>query len=285
MVTNQLKYIAAALIGAAFTLSGLPQTAEAKTRQAKRPASRKPVSQTPSENWTVLAKQVGQSEDAKVIAEAVRKLKKKPSLSHDLRVALRTKDRPLALEVISALKISGLIPDLIKLAPSDPDGFLVIALNSMVTNQNQNLILGTYLDTLSPRHVKAVSSGATVAMLEALGRIGERIPSSTASNLVQAKSPEVRGAILYYARMMALRHRNTDYTDVVDASLQAREYQLRLQAVSIASEILGASKKKNLRVADFDRHDLVQTCEQETEAAVKETCHSLISVDVEVAGR
>lgn len=209
--------------------------------QAKKTAApeRKPTSISKNSSWKVLARKVGQSEDFR--AGAIRELRRMGSLSKDLREGLRGNDRPLALEVISALEIKSLIPDMIDLVPTDSNGFLILGLNSMVTEKNQKLILDTYLNQLSSKNIGTNSNGALMAMLEPMGRMGIKIPNSAVQNLKSNESPEVRSSLLYYVRMMVLRHRNFEHVEIVNEMTKASEYQIRLQAESISSEI--ASRK------------------------------------------
>ena len=187
------------------------------------------------ERWTVLARRVGQSEDFR--ASAIRELRSRKNLSNELRKGLRSADRPLALEVISALNVKSLVPDMISLVPSDDEGFLILGLNSMMDASNRESILATYRLQLQPETLSRVSPGALVAILEPFGRLGIRLPRGSASSLEKHKTPEVRGALLYYARLMALRHQNFEYADVVERMTRATEYQLRLQAQSIEREL------------------------------------------------
>lgn len=188
-----------------------------------------------AERWTVLARRVGQSEEFR--ARAIRELKNRKNLSQELRRGLKTSDRPLALEVISALEVKSLVPDMIALVPSDRDGFLILGLNAMMTEKNQKQILATYSKQLTPQTFGAVSAGALVAILEPYGRLGIKLPPDSADLLEKHKSPEVRGSLLYYVRVMALRHRNFDHVGVVDRMARATEYQLRYQAESIRREL------------------------------------------------
>ena len=197
--------------------------------------NRTPSGRTQSTSWKVLARKVGQSEDYR--AGAIRELRRMGSLSKDLREGLRNSDRPLALEVISALEIKSLIPDMLELVPTDSNGFLTLGLNSMMTEKNQKQIIDTYLNLLDSKNIGTVSNGSLMAMLEPMGRLGVRLPKTTIQQLKANESPEIRSSLLYYVRMMVLRHRVRDNVDVVSELAKASEYQVRLQAESVLGEI------------------------------------------------
>lgn len=232
----------------------------------------------PRESWQSLARKVGQSEDFR--ASAIRDLKRLPHLSGDLRQALRTSDRPLALEVISALEIRSLIPDMIALVPQDPDGFMVLGVNALMTSQTRDSILNLYLDNLQPKTLNAVSTGAIIAMLEPLGRLGVELSGATFTAISRHRSPDVRGSLLYYVRMMALRHDNLIYADYANDLTSAAEYQLRLQAISTSAEIAAINGSRRRTAHLKDRSDLTKLCGRETEERLREACLSFLGSNV-----
>lgn len=183
--------------------------------------------------WTVLARRVGFSEEYR--EAAVRELRSMRGLDAQLSRALTTDDRPLALEVITDLNLRQFVPRMISLVPSDEDGFLTLAVNSMMTEANRPRVLSLYSDLLSDW--RAHSVGSIVAMLEPLGRLGKRLPRTTLVALKSHPSPDVRDATLYYLRMMSLRHGSTDNVDLVDALTHDSTVQVRDHARDVQAEL------------------------------------------------
>jgi hypothetical protein len=231
-----------------------------------------------ADRWTVLARKVGQSEEQR--ASAIRELKRMPNLSASLRKALYTSERPLALEVISALELRGMMPELIELVPTDRDGFVTLALNSMMTDKNQSFILDTYIDLLDPKYQSSLSASAIMAMLEPLGRVGIKLSRPTLTALKKNPSPEIRGSLLYYIRIMALRNRVFENLDLVTEMTKAEEFQLRLQAISVSAEILSEVKSPTVHQALKSREDLNGLCSQESDSKIKDVCLSFLTVNV-----
>lgn len=225
-----------------------------------------------SPKWTDLAKKVGTSEDVR--GGAIQQLKAMKGLKDRLKKAIYTVDRPLALDVISALEMKELVPDLLLHVPADPDGFLTIAVNAMMSEKNQSQILTAYQEILEPGNIKRVSPAAIVAMLEPLGRLAVKLPEAVLQELKDHASPEVRSSTLYYFRVMALRHQSTDHLEFVTELLKAKEFQIRLQAVSITSEILDRKISTSSLV---DRSGLRSLCREEKAKQVREACLGFIA--------
>lgn len=217
-------------------------------------------------SWTDLARKVGESEENR--ASVIAQLRKIPSLKKKISKAIYTKDRPLALDVISALGMKDMIPDLLLHVPADPDGFLTIALNSMMDSKNQKSILESYKTNVS---TKGVSNAAIVAMLEPLGRLNVVLERSVLDALAESPSPEVRSSVLYYLRVMALRNHRFENLDLLAKLLKAPEFQLRLQAVSIGTEV-GAHPGVP------SRDEMKVVCESEKTASIKAACLSFVAV-------
>jgi hypothetical protein len=219
---------------------------------------------TPS--WTELARKVGESEENR--ASIIAQLRKIPSLKSKLSKAIYSKDRPLALDVISALEMKELIPDLLLHVPADPDGFLTVAVNAMMDSKNQKTILDSYKENLN---AKGVSYAAIVAMLEPLGRMNIAISRDVLANLSASPSPEVRSSVIYYLRIMALRNKRFENLDLLAGFLKSPEFQLRLHAVSVAGEI-------GVRPGVPAVSEMKNVCEGEKTASIRSACLSFIAI-------
>jgi hypothetical protein len=221
-------------------------------------------------SWTDLAKKVGESEDNR--ASVIAQLRKIPGLKSKLKKAIYTKDRPLALDVISSLEMKDMIPDLLLHVPADPDGFLTVAINSMIDGKNQTSVLNSYQDALSS---PGVSNAAVVAMLEPLGRLGIELTREILNALRDSASPEVRSSLVYYVRVMTLRNQKTGNLDILASLLKAPEFQIRLQTVSVSAEILALTPKSLTGVPS--RSDLKAVCETEKTPSIKAACLAFIA--------
>jgi HEAT repeat protein len=185
--------------------------------------------ETPSRSWTRLARQVGQTE--KTRKSAMKKLREMKDLNSTLLKALDSQDRALALDVIANMQLNELVPELLTRLSSDEDGFLVLALNSLLNEKNKSLILNTYSEKLSPGRPAIYSAASVVAMLEPLGRLGTLLPRTTLAPLFSHDFPEVRMAALSYVRIMTLQHHNRQFMDLAYKALQSTPLQLRVQAL------------------------------------------------------
>jgi len=217
-------------------------------------------------SWMDLARKVGESEENR--ASVIAQLRQTPGLKSKISKAIYTKNRPLALDVISALEMKELIPDLLLHVPADPDGFLTVAVNSMMDSKNQKSILDSYKANLSQA---GVSNAAILAMLEPLGRMNVVLSRDVLTGLAQSSSPEVRSAVLYYLRMMALRNKRFENLDLLAKLLRAPEFQIRLQAVSVSHEI-GA------HAGVPDSSEMKKVCEAEKTASIRQACLSFVAL-------
>jgi hypothetical protein len=112
-------------------------------------------------------------------------------------------------------------------------------------------------------------------MLEPLGRLSVVLPRETLLALRDSPSPEVRSSLIYYQRIMALRNKHFENLDVLSSLLRANEFQIRLQVISVASEISilgGAHPELPSRPA------MKSVCEGEKTASIKSACLSFLNV-------
>ncbi len=237
-----------------------------------------PAPPTSSRSWTSLAREVGQSEENR--AHAIRALQKLPTLSADLREALKSPfDRPLALEVIGALQLRNLIPDLVLLVPNDPDGFTTLAVNALMTAESTPSILKTYSHLLDDAPKAHLSTPVIVAMLEPMARTNLKLSRGTLLNLAASPSPDVRSALLLYLRVMALKNESLDNLDLVTDMTNASEVQVRLQAISVSAEIL--ARRRTLKLGSLRSfEDLNSLCLRELGSTLKEACLGLLAQPV-----
>lgn len=234
--------------------------------------------QRAAQKWTSLAREVGQSEEHR--DRFIQTLRHLPHLSTDLRVALSSKtDRPLALEVIDALNLQNLLPDLVARVQQDNDGFTAVAVNGLMTEKSSRAILQKYASLLEPSKISHLSAPVIVALLEPLGRLNTKLPRATLLRLSKDASPDVRSALLYYLRVMALKNSSTTHLDLVTDMTRAPEVQLRLQAISVTAEI-DTSRHEFKIPALKTLSELNTLCLREAGSTLKEACLSFLAVNV-----
>lgn len=220
--------------------------------------------------WEQLARHVGHSENTRTAA--LRELRKFKNLNQTLMSALTSNKRALALDVISAMKIDALVPELLERVSADEDGFLVLTLNSLLSEENRSFILGSYVSLIGSGANTGATPAALVAVLEPLGRLGIVLPRNSVANLMEHSFPEVRIAALHYARQMATVHRRHDYSSLAMRALRSQPFQLRLKAIYMIEEL---KERPEARI-HFDVLGLVNACEKERAPAVKSRCQDVI---------
>lgn len=221
-------------------------------------------------SWTYRARRVGMGETVAAREAALSSLRKEKNLSAKITAALDSKNRALALDVITALPLKNLVPELQSRAASDPDGFLILALSALLDEQNKDSILKTYTDALS--NEAELSPAAIVSMLEPLGRLGQALPKDVVERLAAHSFPEVRSSLLAYLRTLALTHNKRDHDAVISKFLTASEFQLRLQAISLLKEVASQTGKTPIvEVAELEKH-----CQKERPTRIKDQCLSFL---------
>jgi hypothetical protein len=111
--------------------------------------------------WLRWARHVGEAERNK--EASLRRLKALPDLEKTLLDALKTPNRSFALDVIGALKLTSLLPKLLPEVEKDPDGFLTLTLNSLMTADNLKSFVEVYVPLLKNKDIKPAT---LVAVLE-----------------------------------------------------------------------------------------------------------------------
>lgn len=166
------------------------------------------AAQNTSDDWTELAKRFSGG-GSLIRNQSIKNLKAIPNLEDRMRKELLGSQRLLALDVIATLKLESLLPDLIRLSGEDDSGFLYLAMNSLVTPQNQDQLRRLYYVRVNSPHT---SAPAKVVLLDTLIRMRVRLTNSQLQNaLIQDPSSEVRSAALYYLRYFLVKYGDKDY--------------------------------------------------------------------------
>jgi len=178
-----------------------------------------------------------------VRATALQNLRRIPDLSNVLLREVRGPRQALALDAITALKIHSLLPNLLQLAERDDSGQLCLTIDSLVTEKTLSLVAKIYRERLFCKDHCQAAEPARLVMLEALGRMGEELPTQLLSKVFAQSSYEVKSAVLRYIRgrlvvaPAADRIKTTErYLPIVLAALNTQPYQIRLQSIYLVRE-------------------------------------------------
>lgn len=217
-------------------------------------------------HWTKLARQVGQNE--KNHALVIRRLRETKNLEQTLLKALETPQRSLALDVISALRMETMIPELLDRVAADEDGFLVLTLNSLLSQETKSRILDSYVENLNPGRPQIYSAAAIVAMMEPLSRLGVPLSKEILNTLFAHEYPEVKSAALEHVRLQILRYGKKENSDLIMKALKMNPAQIRVQAIFLIDEL--ASKPELAK--SISSSSVEEACNSEKNASLKKKC-------------
>lgn len=198
----------------------------------------------PALDWASEAlRMTGESE--LIREQALKNLRRIPQLEMILRRQLNGPQRGLALDVISALEIRSLFPDLLKIARDDTTGFVYITLNNLMTSKNRYDLVKFYKKQLLCKFLCTISGPSQVVIIETLARLNEELPIEDLQDLYSdTQWPEVQAAILDYARSAILHHKKEAYVQILKDGLNSDIHQLREQAQSSLLEVPLSIRKK-----------------------------------------
>lgn len=186
-------------------------------------------------SWTNAAR----SEDWKTHArhltgETERKLRKDPELSTRLVKALDSEDRFLSLDVISALRMRVLLPELLRFSERDSTGYSYHSINTLLEPADYAEVLKLYEARLASGNTSMPSK---LAILDSLTRLPSHLPETELKRLLREETPEIRSAALYYLRNRLLKNRRKDFLPLLKLALRDPTFQIRAQAEALAREI------------------------------------------------
>lgn len=186
-------------------------------------------------------------ESDEVRERALRRLRKIPDLENTIKKELNGPKKALALDVISALEMRSLLPDLLGAALNDETGFVYLTLNNLMTSKNRGELVPFYKKQLLCRFMCKTSGPAQVVIIETLARLNEEIEVAELEKLFDKTSwPEVQGAILDYTRYMVTKFKKDSYAVLLKKGLEAETIQLQQQTLSVISEIPRKKREKLL---------------------------------------
>lgn len=225
-----------------------------------------------SKDWVAHARRLSGESDA-VRNRSIAALKKIPRLEKKLREELKRYQPEatrlqsevfLALDVISTLKITALIPDLTILADRDTSGYSIHALNSLITKKNLTKTIGFYHQLF---HSSKSSPAAKIAILDTFSRMQVKIDFKHLRGLFEISSPQVQGAILNYVRIYTQSPEFKDYLPILKLALETGGYQIRMQTLYLVSEV--GSQVKPIAWT------VLESCKEDSHPKVQKFCQSL----------
>lgn len=169
--------------------------------------------------------------------EAKKRLLRLPDLDAQLKVALNTPQRYLALDVIAALGKKSFIDDIVELSLKDTSGFPYLTLNTFIQSSNKKYFSDLYVSRLEDDQTSAASK---VVLLDTLSRMHTLIDKDLVEELLfEDQSPEVRSAALSYVRHSLLTLKSDGYLYLFRRLLETEKLslQMKIQALYLYSEL------------------------------------------------
>ncbi len=207
-------------------------------------------------------------ENRQVRDKSVAELRKIKDLNETLTKALQGDEKNLALDVIVALGLENFIPELMELGLSDRDGTFFLAINGLLSSANKEKISNQYL-ALITNQLRQLSAANIVAMLDALGRMGKKIPTALWIKLFDHPYYEVRSAALTFLRVMYHDYRLRPSEDLLLLGLNSPSQQIRTQTAFLISEFRDSPKYA----------DILNTCQQNTKKEIQRICGAAINAN------
>jgi HEAT repeat protein len=219
-------------------------------------------------NWTDRARRLT-GESVVVRNAEIKALRKTPGIESTLRAAFGTRDQFLAFDVIVALGMTSLIPDLMRFTVRDSSGYSYHTLNAIASGANRAKVLALYRKQIQDPKLAPI---AKMTVLDSLSRTGERIASEDLDRLLSDAVPEVRASAIDALRRSILRSGRADDVRRVSRMLGDPADRLRLQTLSIFDEIPpGRRKALGAPVAEF-----LSPCREDSVEEIRTLCLRLI---------
>jgi hypothetical protein len=169
---------------------------------------------------------------------AIKNLQRIPNLTETLLRELNGSQKALALDAITALKITSLVPNLLELAVNDNTGQVYLTIDALITPENITQVLKAYESRLLCRWwCQPLSAAAKIVVLEALGRTETVLSTAQLRRLFNENSYEVRSAILRYTRRFLLSGGHPEFLEIAHLALRAQTVQVRKQAEVLLTEL------------------------------------------------
>ena len=254
------------LLFASFGARPATATHPTKTERDARIETKK--KKLESADWIKLALNLT-GDSPEIESQAKKDLKKIPNLRELLKAQIPGGPyQGLALDVIVTLDLKDFFPHLVQASEKDEDGFIVLAINSLIDDKNAQFLADTYLKRLADTHsALRASAPARVAMLDTLERLHVFVGAELFPSLLDDESHEVRLMALRSLRSELLSQKQEALLPLLQQSLRAKPFQLRTAALFLWKDIPIELKNKSLLY-------LEPVCESDPNTLVKKLCES-----------
>ncbi len=185
-------------------------------------------------DWVAPARRLS-GEAKNVRKEMVEKIRAVAGLEKSLLAELGGPHRFLAYDVMTALELRTLLPEILEHLETDDTGFAVHAANSLSRAEDRMVLIQKYRKALESEKTAAP---ALMALLDTLGRLGALLTPDLCEKMLRHPSYEVREAALNYLRTAILRLGQQDWAIRVSPALESDQpWQIRVQALFLLSEL------------------------------------------------
>jgi len=170
-------------------------------------------------------------------ARALKRLQRFPGLDEELRRALTTGDRFLAVDVIGNLHRDSLLEELVDFSKRDETGFSYLALTAFIDQKTSPRFQKLFRSRLDSPSTPATGK---IIMLDTLSRMGMDLSENEMQKLLSDKdSPEVQSGALRFLRARLLRRSEEKDLHLLEFALRAPyiSRQQLVQALFLVSEL------------------------------------------------
>lgn len=184
---------------------------------------------------------------------AIRALKAIPNLDAELQAAFQTRQKYLALDVISALARQNLLPFLSTTLTTDESGATTLAVQSLLSEGTRERIVSIFRDGVASNGPPA----SRMVMWDTLGRLAVAVEQTQVLQALRDDSFEVRDAALYYTRLLARASKQTRWLVPLREALSLDPFQLRLRAIHAIHDLPASLKIEGRKLLELCRKDKV----------------------------
>lgn len=219
----------------------------------------------PDSGWPELALRLtGESDEVR--QRSLEKMRAMPNLETELRAALRTEKRHLAIDAIGALKLESLLPDLLALAEEDVSGFVHLGINALSGSRTASRILRSYKDRIEAVKGYSLPMPVQVILIDELGRAGVALDPRLLVHRIRWSEYEVKSAVVAYAKRLLVTHLRQEYLPVLEEAASAKPWQVRAEALLALAQVKPSIGKPAAIIWS--------ACEKDARAEVRELCGS-----------
>ncbi|MCB9026874.1 MAG: hypothetical protein H6625_11185 [Bdellovibrionaceae bacterium] len=179
-------------------------------------------------HWTEYGKRLF-GESWTVQKSSIESLKLYPHLRAELIQAIQSnQNRELAADIIASLKLYSMMDILVKYSKEDQTGHLYLAMNSLITKNSRESLIGLYALRLKNSDA---SLPARIIMMDTLGRMKYKLEIALIENWLSNGNFEIQSSTLNYLRRLKGQFSNKEFKSLASIALASPWYQIRLQVL------------------------------------------------------